>query len=285
MQNLVPCRFHARALPGGEDDGGERAGGGRFGHAACDAIMPRTWEALPAPLPTPAKLPLGRIDAARHHRLRSRRHACRYRARSVRGARTMRLACWAGPVCRRMTCVTWSAMARASCSKKGWRRPARYHAGSGRSRGGAFPGLLCRSYRRWFAALSGRRSGAGCAGGGRDRGWRSAPTSRLACRGRWYRRWAGTGALSPIWALIRCRRPSPIRGICSPRLPRPAAIPATTVFVGDSITDTTTALNAGVPVIAVSFGFSDRPVADLGADLVIDHYDELLPALRRLVAV
>jgi phosphoglycolate phosphatase len=39
-----------------------------------------------------------------------------------------------------------------------------------------------------------------------------------------------------------------------------------------------------VPVIAVSFGFSDRPVADLGADLVIDHYDALLPALRRIVA-
>ena len=60
--------------------------------------------------------------------------------------------------------------------------------------------------------------------------------------------------------------------------------PATTVFIGDSITDTTTARAAGIPVIAVSFGFSDRPVADLGADLVIDHYDELLPALRRLVA-
>lgn len=60
--------------------------------------------------------------------------------------------------------------------------------------------------------------------------------------------------------------------------------PATTVFVGDSITDTTTARAAGIPVIAVSFGFSDRPVADLGADLVIDHYAELLPALRRMMA-
>jgi phosphoglycolate phosphatase len=58
--------------------------------------------------------------------------------------------------------------------------------------------------------------------------------------------------------------------------------PTTTAFVGDSITDTTTAHAAGVPVIAVSFGFSDRPVAALGADQVIDHYDDLLPALRRL---
>jgi phosphoglycolate phosphatase len=58
--------------------------------------------------------------------------------------------------------------------------------------------------------------------------------------------------------------------------------PATAAFVGDSITDTTTARAAGIPVIAVSFGFSDRPAADLGADLVIDHYDDLVGALRRL---
>ncbi|MBC7520873.1 MAG: phosphoglycolate phosphatase [Sandarakinorhabdus sp.] len=57
---------------------------------------------------------------------------------------------------------------------------------------------------------------------------------------------------------------------------------ATTVFVGDSITDTSTAQAAGIPVVAVSFGFSDRPVAQLGADMVIDHYAELLPALRSL---
>jgi hypothetical protein len=34
----------------------------------------------------------------------------------------------------------------------------------------------------------------------------------------------------------------------------------------------------------VSFGFSDRPVAALGADAVIDHYRELLPALHLLTA-
>ena len=57
---------------------------------------------------------------------------------------------------------------------------------------------------------------------------------------------------------------------------------AASVFVGDSITDTTTAKAANVPVIAVSFGFSDRPAAELGADAVIDHYDDLVPALERL---
>jgi phosphoglycolate phosphatase len=58
--------------------------------------------------------------------------------------------------------------------------------------------------------------------------------------------------------------------------------PATTAYVGDSITDTLTARAAGVPVVAVSFGFSDRPVIELGADVIIDHYDELVPALGSL---
>jgi phosphoglycolate phosphatase len=57
-----------------------------------------------------------------------------------------------------------------------------------------------------------------------------------------------------------------------------------TIFVGDSITDTTTARAAGVQVVAVSFGFSDRPVAELGADLVIDDYAALVPALHSLMA-
>ncbi|HEY6916867.1 MAG TPA: HAD-IA family hydrolase, partial [Allosphingosinicella sp.] len=54
------------------------------------------------------------------------------------------------------------------------------------------------------------------------------------------------------------------------------------VFVGDSITDADTARAAAIPLIAVSFGFSDRPVNALGADAVIDHYDALIPALAAL---
>jgi len=53
-------------------------------------------------------------------------------------------------------------------------------------------------------------------------------------------------------------------------------------FIGDSITDTDTAKAAGIPCVAVSFGFSDRPPAELGADILIDHFDELIPALARL---
>lgn len=53
-------------------------------------------------------------------------------------------------------------------------------------------------------------------------------------------------------------------------------------FVGDSIYDILAAKNAGIPSIAVSFGFLMQPVEALGADAVIDSYDELIPALVRL---
>ena len=53
-------------------------------------------------------------------------------------------------------------------------------------------------------------------------------------------------------------------------------------FVGDSIIDADTARAAGVPFVAVSFGFSDRPANEFGADAVIDSYAELLPALARI---
>ncbi|HEY0597289.1 phosphoglycolate phosphatase [Sphingopyxis sp.] len=53
-------------------------------------------------------------------------------------------------------------------------------------------------------------------------------------------------------------------------------------FVGDSIYDVTAAKDAGVPSVAVSFGFLDRPAQELGADHVIDHFDELVPLLANL---
>lgn len=58
---------------------------------------------------------------------------------------------------------------------------------------------------------------------------------------------------------------------------------AACVFVGDSATDAGAARNAGLPLVLVSFGYSDVPVATLGADAVIGHYDDLLPALAAMV--
>jgi phosphoglycolate phosphatase len=54
------------------------------------------------------------------------------------------------------------------------------------------------------------------------------------------------------------------------------------VFVGDSATDAATARAAGVPFVAVGFGFHDGAVESLGADVVIDSYAELVGALQRL---
>ena len=53
-------------------------------------------------------------------------------------------------------------------------------------------------------------------------------------------------------------------------------------FVGDSIYDVIAARAAGTPSIVVRFGFLDRPAEELGADHVIDHYDELVPLLAGL---
>jgi len=53
-------------------------------------------------------------------------------------------------------------------------------------------------------------------------------------------------------------------------------------MVGDSSYDVRAARNAGVPVVALSFGYNDLPAAELGADAVIDHYEELVPALASL---
>lgn len=55
-------------------------------------------------------------------------------------------------------------------------------------------------------------------------------------------------------------------------------------FVGDTTFDARAARAAGLPCVAVSFGFNDRPPADLGADALIDHFEQLIPALGSLAA-
>ena len=55
------------------------------------------------------------------------------------------------------------------------------------------------------------------------------------------------------------------------------------LMVGDSRPDIEAARAAGIPSIAVSFGYSDVPAADLAADLLIDHFAELPAAALRLL--
>lgn len=55
------------------------------------------------------------------------------------------------------------------------------------------------------------------------------------------------------------------------------------VMVGDSEADVYAAKNAGIPSICVTFGYTQIPVAELGAEVMIDHYDEFPAALAKLL--
>jgi phosphoglycolate phosphatase len=54
------------------------------------------------------------------------------------------------------------------------------------------------------------------------------------------------------------------------------------VMVGDSKTDVDTARNAGVPIVAVNFGYTREPIENFKPDRVIGHYDELWDAVEAL---
>ena len=55
------------------------------------------------------------------------------------------------------------------------------------------------------------------------------------------------------------------------------------IMVDDSETDIKTAQAAGTPVIGVTFGYTDEPVATFGPDVVIDHFDALNAAVRQIL--
>ena len=56
------------------------------------------------------------------------------------------------------------------------------------------------------------------------------------------------------------------------------------VMVGDSETDIATAVAANIPSIGVTFGYTLRPVRELGPDAVIDHFREFPAALAKILA-
>lgn len=60
--------------------------------------------------------------------------------------------------------------------------------------------------------------------------------------------------------------------------------PARAVMIGDTSIDAGAARNAGVPFVAVSFGYGDAPLEDLKPDAVIHGFADLVPVLHKLLA-
>jgi phosphoglycolate phosphatase len=76
------------------------------------------------------------------------------------------------------------------------------------------------------------------------------------------------------------RKPDPAHVLET--LARMGGDPARAAFVGDSRPDVEASRAAGVPVVLTSFGYSDVPPDTLGADAMIDHFDALVPTLKRV---
>ncbi|HET7847845.1 MAG TPA: HAD-IA family hydrolase [Pseudolabrys sp.] len=54
------------------------------------------------------------------------------------------------------------------------------------------------------------------------------------------------------------------------------------IMIGDSVTDIRTARAAQIPVIAVAFGYSERPVAEYGPDCLVNSFERLPEAVLAL---
>ena len=76
---------------------------------------------------------------------------------------------------------------------------------------------------------------------------------------------------------IAFRKPDPRHLIET--IKRAGGDPSCAVMFGDSRTDIDTAKAAGIPVIAVDFGYSDRPVREFDPSQIISHFDEVTPDL------
>jgi phosphoglycolate phosphatase len=64
---------------------------------------------------------------------------------------------------------------------------------------------------------------------------------------------------------------------------RAGGVDAAVIMVGDSAVDVATARAAKVPIVAVSYGYSDVPAAQLGADRVVDQLEDVPAAVAALL--
>jgi phosphoglycolate phosphatase len=82
---------------------------------------------------------------------------------------------------------------------------------------------------------------------------------------------------------VPAKKPDP--GHLRAVLERLGTRPQRAVMVGDSAHDLRAAQALGVPCILVSFGYTAVPARELGADRLIDHFDDLPAALASLAEV
>ena len=67
-------------------------------------------------------------------------------------------------------------------------------------------------------------------------------------------------------------------------LKRMGSMPERAIMVGDSIHDVEAAHGAGLPAVLVSWGYTDRPASELGAEAVIQKFGGLPDALQHIAA-
>ncbi len=137
-------------------------------------------------------------------------------------------------------------------------------AGKARADVCGFHRALFRAHRRPLAAVSriDRRARRACSRAAA--GSPSAPTSSNACRCG-----CSSNSISPTVSLSICgqdtfgvQKPDP--EVLRRTIAAAGGSLTQAIMIGDSVTDIRTARAAGIPVIAVDFGYSERPVSEFG---------------------
>jgi phosphoglycolate phosphatase len=93
-----------------------------------------------------------------------------------------------------------------------------------------------------------------------------------------------TGRFEVVVGADAAPAPKPAGAHLTATLERAGGTVGRAVMVGDSASDAGAARAAGVPLVLVSFGYTETPASELGADVLIDHFDDLPAACRRLLA-
>lgn len=79
------------------------------------------------------------------------------------------------------------------------------------------------------------------------------------------------------------RKPDPAHLLTT--IARAGGSPERAVMIGDSFADIDAAKAASIPSVAVSFGYSSKPVTELGADRIIDNFAHLPQTVGELLSM